>query len=171
MIWLWPILTIILFYFFALLQNSFFVYLSFFGAVPNFLFIIFFLFVFFSKKDSYLKTIFYATTAGIFLDIFSINKIGVSVALLIIIGLLIKKTQSLLKDQKDAHPFTYFVIIFLISFVCYYIFLQIYLYFIAKYILIDFNFKFLFEILYSLFFAIVGYFVCKKFVKLEKNDW
>jgi len=166
---MWEVLSIIIFYFFALLQNSFFVYLDFFGAVPNFIFIIFFLFVFFSNKKSYFKTIFYAITAGIFLDILSINKIGVSVALLIIIGLLIKKMQSLLKDQKDAHPFAYFVILFCVSYIFYYLLLQIYFYFILKYILISFNFKFLFEILYSLIFAIVGYSIYKNFI-IKKND-
>lgn len=162
---MWPIIAIILFYFFALLQNSFFAYFNFFGAVPNFVFILFFIFTFFSKKESYLKTIFVATLAGFFLDILSVNKIGISIVFLIIIGFLIKKIQSLLKDQEDNFPLGYFIGIFLVSFILYYSLLEVFFYLTAKYIFVGINLKLLFEILYSLFFAVIGYFIGKKFAK------
>jgi rod shape-determining protein MreD len=162
---MWPVFTIILFYFFALLQNSFFVYFNFFGAVPNFLFVLFFIYIFFSKKEDYLKTILIAILAGFFLDILSVNKIGVSVVFLIIISLIIKKIKSLLKDQEDNYPFGHFVVLFLISFILYYFSLEAFFYLTAKYVFVSIDFKLLFEILYSLFFAIIGYFVGKKFVK------
>lgn len=168
---IWPVLTIILFYFFALLQNSFFAYFSFFGAVPNFVFILFFLFVFFSKKKSYYEPIFWGAFAGFFLDIFSVNKIGVSVALLIIIGVLIKKIQSLLKEQEGNRNFIYFFVIFLASFLIYYLGLQTYFYYAEKYIFVNLNLKLLAEVLYNLAFGTAGYFIGKNFIKPEKNVW
>jgi len=162
MIWVWPAITIILFYFFALLQNSFFIYFSFFGAIPNFIFIFFFISIFFSKKDSYYKAIFFGFLAGFFLDIFSAAQIGVSIFLLLIIGLCIKKIKGLLKQNEDNYPFLQFISLFLISFVAYSLVFDIILYLLhQEYASINLNFKFLAEVIYSLFFAVIGFFVCK----------
>lgn len=170
MIWLLPIIIIPLFYFFALLQNSFFVYFNFLGSVPNFVFILYFTLIFFEKKDGYYATIFYAILAGLFLDIFSANSLGISIALLIIIGLLTKKIQSLLNEKKEDYPFGYFISLFLISFLVYDLLFKACIYFLnPNFIALYFNFKFLAEILYSLIFAAISFFIFKKLLKQGKN--
>ena len=160
MIWFLPIITIVLFYLFAILQNSFFIYFNLFGAVPNIIFILFFMLVFFSKKNSYYSAIFFAIIAGIFLDILSISGFGVSIILLILIGLSIKKIQALLKENKDSYPFGSFLIIFLTSLLTYNL--------LSQNLSISFNLMFFMEIFYSSALAIFGFFTCKKFCK-HKN--
>ena len=170
MVWFFPIIAIILFYLLALLQNSFFIYFNLFGAIPNFIFVLFFIFVFFSKKNSYYSAIFYAILAGFFLDVFSSVNLGISVALLIIIGLLIKKIQSSLNEKENNYPFIYFLSLFLISILVYYLSLKACLFFLIPNIInIAIDQKLFAEIIYSLFFAIIGFSVCKKFTK-QKTD-
>jgi len=170
MVWFFPIIAIILFYLLALLQNSFFIYFNLFGAIPNFIFVLFFIFVFFSKKNSYYSAIFYAILAGFFLDVFSSVNLGISVALLIIIGLLIKKIQSSLNEKENNYPFIYFLSLFLISILVYYLSLKACLFFLIPNIInIAIDQKLFAEIIYSLFFAIIGFLVCKKFTK-QKTD-
>jgi len=173
MIWFWPIITIFLFYFFALLQSSFFIYFNLFGAIPNLIFTLFFILVFFSKKDSYYITIFYAILAGLFLDIFSVSQLGISIILLMIIGVLIKKMQSSLNEKPDNYPFVYFLSLFLVSFLAYCLMLKASLYFLNPgFAVITLNYKFLAEIIYSLFFAVIGFYIGKKFIKQNtKNVW
>jgi len=89
MSWIKIILTIISLYFLAVLQNSFFTQFSFFGAVPNLVFIFFFLLLFFSNKNW--EIIFFAAAAGFFLDIFSYIFLGASAVLLLFIGFLAKR--------------------------------------------------------------------------------
>jgi len=171
MIWLWPVTTIILFYFFALLQNSFFVYFSFFGTAPNLVFILFFLLVFFSKKNSYYKTLFVAVLAGLFLDVFSVSQIGISIILLIIIGFSIVKIQSLLKEKEENYPFTYFLALFSVSFIIYYLLEKICIYFLSPGVAtIGLSLKFLAEMAYSLFFAVLGFFVYKGFISKDTRS-
>jgi rod shape-determining protein MreD len=163
--WIKYLIIILLFYLFALLQNSFFAHLNLFGAVPNFIFITFFLLVFFGKKDSYYRVIFYAVLAGLFLDIFSSVYIGISMVLLIIIGAAIKKTQSLLKEKKAVYPFVYFLTLFFCSLTAYDLLLQVCISFLfSPHIAGSFGLSFFVGIIYSFFFAIVGFFICKRFI-------
>ncbi|MCX6718369.1 MAG: rod shape-determining protein MreD [Candidatus Staskawiczbacteria bacterium] len=112
------LVIIFLFYFFALLQSSFLSHFSLFGAVPNLVFILFFLLVFFEEGNNY-QIIIWSAIAGIFLDLFSYTYLGLSVVLLIIFGFLLKKVQSLLKDTEDKYPFVYFLPLFIISLLAY----------------------------------------------------
>ena len=75
--WKKIVAPILLFYFFALLQTSFFVHFSLFGVVPDLVFILYFGFTFYSIKKNQLlgnarvyEMVFLAITAGFFLDIF-----------------------------------------------------------------------------------------------------
>lgn len=109
-----------LFYFFALLQNSFFVHFNFFGAVPNFVFILFFALTFFEAKDKMFLVVFYSVVGGFFADVFSAGLFGLSVALFLITGFLTKKIQSALAvKQNDNFPFSYFLPLFFIFFAIY----------------------------------------------------
>ena len=70
--WLKSILIFFLFWLFAIAQNSFFAHFNLFGAVPDIVFILFFLLVFFESFENYYQIIFYAVVAGFFADIFSV---------------------------------------------------------------------------------------------------
>ena len=171
MFWLWPLITIIFFYFFALLQTSFFIYYNFLGAIPNLVFVLFFVLVFFSPKDSYYRTVFLAVTAGVFLDIFSAHNLGISILLLIIIGVLIKKFQSSLKEKKLGYPLSYFLVLFLVSFLAYSLLIKVGLYFlISEPIIINLSTGFLAELIYNLAFAVLAFIIFKKLFTNEKVD-
>lgn len=150
--WKKALIIVILFYLLALLQNSFFTYFSVFGAIPNLVFILFFLLVFFTKKNHPYQILFLVLSAGFFLDIFSHNYFGKYIILLLIIGVLIKKTQSLLKSLNDNFPFVYFLPLFLI----YYIIFEVFS-------LFSFSSVFFAGTAYNLIVASVFYFVFKKY--------
>ena len=160
MIWILPIISILLFYFLAILQTSFFMYFNLFGALPNLVFTLFFLLIFFNSKNQYLAAVFFGFFAGLFLDIFSIFPIGSSIILLTIVGLLVKKIQSLLKEKKEDYPFIYFIVLFAISLVIYELLLRNF----------AINLKLVLEIIYSSIFATMGFFIYKKFFKQDTNN-
>jgi len=168
--WLKPFVAIILFYFFAILQNSFFTHFVFSGGVLNLIFILFFLFVFFENKRNYYWIFFYAVIAGLFLDMFSYASLGISIVLLVIIAFLIKKTQFLLKEEKNDSSLVYFVLLFSVFFVLYSLLFQVCIFiFIVPHVFSKFNLSFIVEIIYNLIFAVLAFFICKRLVK-EKID-
>lgn len=164
--WLKYFFIVVIFYFFAILQNSFFVHYSLFGAVPNLIFILFLLLIFFGKQYINYLIIFYSIIAGLLLDIFSSGYIGVSVIFLIIIGFLIKKLHSLLSEKNDKYSFMYFLLLFIISFVGFNLCLAIYFYFLnSAGEMISFNWSFVFDLIYNLFFGSVIFWIYKKFIE------
>jgi rod shape-determining protein MreD len=168
--WLKPLIIFFLFYIFAMLQNSFFAHFNLFGAIPNFIFITFFMLVFFGRKNSYYHVIFYAISAGLFLDIFSFSYLGVSMVLLIIIGCFIKKVYSSLKEKDDRYPFVYFLSLFFISLITYDLLIQAWLrFFDPSRISADLGLSFFAGIIYNLFFAILGFVICKKIIGKNKS--
>ena len=113
--WQKPLIIILVFYLFALLQNSFFSHFNFFGAVPNLVFTFFFLLLFFDKRTGWsAEIIFYALAGGFFADIFSYSYIGPSIIIFFLIVFLQKKIRSLLKNTRDPYPIGYFLPLFLI---------------------------------------------------------
>ena len=167
--WKKILIIIILFYLFALLQNSFFTHFSFFGSIPNLIFILFFLLAFFEKKNNIYQVYFLAVIAGLLSDIFSYRYLGVSVVLLLIVGFLLKKTQFLLKNREDSHPFVYFLPLFLAYFVIYEVVLMIFMRFAdPAHALINLDLRFLAGIIYNLLFASIFFYIykkCRKFIK------
>lgn len=150
--------TIILFCAFALLQKSFLAHFSFFGVIPDLVFILFFFIVLFGRKYKNYQIVFWAIIAGLFLDIFSYSYIGASIIAFIIIGLLIKRLQFLLRSGEGRDPFLRFVILFIIFFLIRKFLSMIYLQFIDPlHIPITFNYQFIAEILYNLFLAAVTF--------------
>jgi len=113
MAWLWYFSAILLFYLFAILQNSFFAYFSFWGFSFNFVFLLFFIFIFFARKNTAFKIIFFSILAGFLIDVFSVLPMGTSILLLAAIGFLTKKIQSLLKEKKNKYYVFRFVVLFL----------------------------------------------------------
>jgi rod shape-determining protein MreD len=167
--WQKTLVIILLFYIFALLQSSFFSHFVLFGAVPNLIFIFFFLLAFFVKKDRNYQIIYLAAMAGILLDISFFAYLGPSIIILMFIGFLLKKTQSLLKNRQDNYPFVYFLPLFLIFFVVYEALIMVYLHFFdSSHALIAFDTRFVSGIVYSSVFASVLFYIhkkCQKFIE------
>jgi rod shape-determining protein MreD len=166
--WFGVLITILLFYFFSLLQNAFFVHFSLAGAGPNLVFILFFLTVFFSQKKSGYLIFFYAVVSGLLLDFFTYAHFGLSVVLLIIIGCLAKKMQMALKEKEDKRPFSQFLPLFLIWLLAYEFSSMLYLRFIdSSHILMGFGAGFFAGIIYNLFMASVFFFIFKNVQNIQ----
>jgi rod shape-determining protein MreD len=168
--WKKVLIIILIFYLFALLQSSFLVHFNPYGITLNLVFILFSLLVFFEGPKGHpgnsSQILFLSVTAGFFLDIFSYTYIGPSIVAFIIIGFLLKKTQSLLKNREDNRPFVYFLPLFLIFFIVYEILLMLFLHFIdSSHALISFDLKFAGGIIYNSLIASVLFFIFKRFFK------
>ncbi len=150
--------AICLFYVFALLQNSFLNHFAFFGATPNLVFILFFLLIFFVPRgrnflDDY-QLVLWAVIAGFFLDVFFYSYMGLSIVLLLVIGISVKKTQSLLKNRENKFPFVYFLPLFVVFFLIYKILFTM-----------SFDLRIIAEVIYNMIFATIGFFIFRKYVQ------
>ena len=147
----------------------------FFGAVPNLVFIFFFLLIFFQKKyktsisaysaraESNYNVILISVIGGFFLDIFSHTYIAPSVILFIIIGIIMGKIQYLLMNKEDNYPLVYFAPLFTISFVAYSLLIDLCFYFLdSGKVMINFGVEIIFSTIYSLLIAIVAFLIFKK---------
>ncbi len=162
--WYKYLITGLFFYFFSLLQNSFFAHLNLWGAVPNLVFIFFVLLTFFTQKKDYYFIIFCAFVAGLLIDIFSSSYIGTSVLLLIVIGLGIKKIQGDLFEGGRKPMTFYFLGLFFIAFLVYSFLIYLYYYFLGpKEAFFVFDSKLFFEIIYNLVFAFLFFLIYKRF--------
>lgn len=154
--WYKYLVIIILFYFFALLQSSFFAHFTFFGSFPNLVFIFLFLLIFFGGKKMGADSIIYTVIAGLILDVFSASIFGVSVILLIALGFVVKKIQSSLNEKEDKYPFLYFLPLFLVCFLAYELLLALYLHSLVL------NWTFAAGLVYNSACAGIGYFILKR---------
>ncbi len=169
MVWIWAIFTFFLFYLFAVLQTSFFSYFNLLGQAPNFVFILFFIFVFFIKKNYFIKTLFLAFWAGFLLDVFSVIPIGVSIVLLVILGLSIKKVQILLKEKESNYPIIQFAVMFVLAFSVYSFSIRLPYYFLGL-AHMDFMFtqEFFLGIIYNLSIALIIF--CLADISIKPKD-
>jgi rod shape-determining protein MreD len=102
------------FYILALAQTSFLFHFNLFGIVPNLILISVVLVNFLEKKEKNAGLII-AIAGGFFLDIFSFLSLGMSITLLLLVALFIKKIiKSLVEDN-----FFHFVFVLLFSIVFY----------------------------------------------------
>ena len=163
--WLKILITIILFYFFAVLRDSLFLHFNLFGMAPNFIFILFFLFIFFSgrgKPRLNWEDVSVAVIAGFFLDVSSYSYFGVSIVLLLMIAVLAKKTLRSLREKTERYPILYFVPLFLISNLAYDVLSGLSLYLLdPAHIVFNLNLILLFQIFCNLIFATLGFYICK----------
>ena len=163
--WLKILVTIILFYFFAVLRDSFFVRFNIFGIAPNFIFILFFLFIFFSgrgKPRLNWEDIRVAVMAGFFLDISSYSYFGVSIILLLVIAILVKKILRSLRERTERYTVIYFIPLFLIVNIAYDVSSGLLLYFFdPAHIVFNLNFILFLQISCNLFFAMLGFYIFK----------
>jgi len=163
--WIKYPIIILIFYFLFLFQASFLAHFSVLGIVPNFVFILFFLALFFSTADSisepktipkiFRENIFFAVSAGFFLDLFYFSFFGPAIISLVIVAVSVKKIFGSLREQKDKYPLNYFLILFLGSFLFYGIVSGL----SAHSISISWIFGF--GIIYNLLFALLGFSIYK----------
>lgn len=151
------LIIILLFYFFAVLQNSFLAHFNIYGATPNIIFIFFFLLMFFEGQKSYYQIISWSIAAGFFLDVFSSSYFGVSIAILLLIGILTKKIVNSLKEKRDEYPLVYFAPLFLGFFISYEIILPLRAF--------NFSWTIYIEIIYNLILAFLGFYIYKLFIR------
>jgi rod shape-determining protein MreD len=157
--WLKYFIVVVIFYFFALLQNSFFIHFNFLGATPNLVFIFFTVLLFFSALSW--ENFFYAATGGLFLDFFSHTYFGISIIFLLAVGFLFKKIQSLLKENRgDSFPLVYFLPLFFMSFIAYDLLLRS----------AGFRIGLLAEMAYNLLFAVIIFYIYKRFFQLKTDN-
>lgn len=172
--WLKHIIVFILLYFFALLQNSFFAHYKFFGIVPNLVFSLFFLIVFFSERSRQVfnwQIVFYALVAGLLMDIFTSSYLGVSVILLILIGFLLKITQALLKEDKSEFPFVSFLMLYIGWLLVFDVLNMFYLRFIdPSQAPLFIDWRFFAGKAYNLFFAAIIFWIYKRLLQLSNDD-
>ena len=83
------LISIIVFYFLVLIQTSFLVHFTLFGAVPNLVLILIIIWNFLEKRKNYFGVI-NGLIGGFFLDIFSNHFIGFYVLILVGLAILIK---------------------------------------------------------------------------------
>jgi rod shape-determining protein MreD len=161
MTWLRYPITFILLYLLAVLQNGFFAHYSFFGAVPNLVFALFFTLVFFSGKNDYCYIAFISISAGLFLDAFSTAQFGISTVLLLLIGFMARKIQGILQVKNGNNfPFIYFLPIFFVLIMVYDLALKMF----------SFDLGFLAGIVYNLVFVSLFFYICKKFFLSKENN-
>jgi len=168
--WLKVMLLTISFYMLAVLQNSFFSYLSFLGAVPNLVFVLFFLLIFFDKQRDYYPVVLWSVIAGFFIDVFSFTYFGVAIGLLLIVGILAKKIQKSLREPRQEFPLPYFLSLFIATSISYEILFKICAHFLNGISLAEIlSLGILYNIIYNTFFAIIGFFVYKKVIANAVN--
>jgi len=142
------------------------VHFNLFGVVPNLVFILFFLLVFFQWPANNYKIIIIAVAAGIILDIFSYTYIGPSVILLTGIAFLLKGVRSLLKNTENSYPFAYFLPLFVLFFLVYDLFRGSYLYFLdSDKIALIISTQIIFSVIYNAIIASLLFYVYKKVIK------
>ncbi len=168
---MWPktLITMFLFYLLAVLQSSFFVRFNIMGIAPNLVFILFFIIIFFEKNSSYYEIMFWSIVAGFLLDVFSYSYFGVSIVLLLVIGILLKKAMQSLREKKDKYPIAYFMPLFLVFYIFYDVFSGLFLFFFdPSHIIFSFSWSLLLRTLYNLTVAIFSFYIYKGFVKFYK---
>ena len=116
MMWLKYLFITIIFFILALAQVSFFAYFSILGAVLNFVFILFFLVLFFYKKDR-IFIIFTAIIAGFFLDVFSISIFASSIVSFLIISFVSEKLFLNLKETNEKFSVFHFILFFILFYI------------------------------------------------------
>lgn len=103
----------------TLLQYSFLPHFSIMGIVPNILFILFFLFLFFGENTSHFDVILTTFTIGFFMDIFSPHYFGAKTLFLLILLFLLKTIMHFVQERQEKYFLIYFITLFLVAFTLY----------------------------------------------------
>ncbi len=168
---------VILFYIFALLQNSFFVHFNLFGVVPDIVFILYFSCAFFLPKifhypDRYgiFWTTFLAVTAGFFSGIFLYPNLGLSIICFVVVGFILRQIQLSLLRKDGRYPFLYFLSLFIISLLGYYLLVGVSANFLTPpKFLVFFTSKTIFSVIYDSVLAVIFFYIYDIFSKNNPN--
>jgi len=157
----------IFFFILAIIQARFLTYFSIWGSNLNLVFISFFVYIFFNNKRSSVQyivnqNIYFALLIGFLLDCFSALPFGVNVISYLIIGFFIKKMQYNLAEKSDNLPISYFVLLFIITFIFNELFLALSFYIFNDIYFVNLNWFLLISFLYNLIIACFIFYVFKK---------
>ena len=170
------LIIIVLFSFFAILQNSFFTYFSVMGSSVNLVFILFFILTFFynisagvKESDSYILLL--AVVAGFFLDLFLPIYFGISIISLLIIYSMEKFITHLMVRNIEKNLIFYFICMFSLSFMVYQILLYVSLKLLGVHFLeLNLSVHTFVYLIYNLCFACIGFYIYKKFFHGVANN-
>lgn len=155
--WIKLLIVSLFFYLLGIIQTSFLVHFNLVGTVPNLIFILFAVVIFFSAfRESSLtfEDFFLSVIAGLFLDALSSTFFGLSIISFLITAFIIKQSISQLEKSSQKYPVTYFAPIFVISFIIFSLLLPL--------VLPSLSWVFLVEVMYNLIFALFFFYVFKK---------
>lgn len=161
-------IAIVLFFIAAILQASFLPSFSLFSTVPDLIFAIFFILIFFEDKHQYQDGFFLAIMAGFFTDVFSRGYFGISMVTLLAVYFLEKIIMRFLRQGRDSYPVFYFVSLF---FACFFANQAVHALLFEL-----FGFPSTFGVtaitgaIYSSIIAIAGFYVYKTYIKREKRE-
>jgi len=148
----------VLFYFFALLQNSFFTHFNLFGYSPDLVFILYFLLIFFADAKHTYQIIFISAVGGFCLDVFSYTYLGPYIILFLLLAFLLKKTQSLLRNNNGTYPLVYFLPLFAVFLLANNLIMGSYS-----------SIKIIFPLIYSSVVAALFYYIYKRYFNKAGN--
>jgi hypothetical protein len=145
------------------LQMGLFAHLAVFGGVPNLVFVIFFLVIFFEPANTYFEGILAVLMAGFLLDATGPLPFGPSLITLAVIYGVIKTIRHFVSDYDQSYFLFYFMPMFLIS---YFFYTTV---FSALYYFPDFKLVFGLDLVageaYSLAFVLIGFYLYQKIHK------
>lgn len=150
------LITALLFLIFALIQAVFLPFFGIMGQIPNLVFILFYLIVFFDEKK---EGFFWAIFAGFLLDVFIPSYFGISIASLLIIYLIQKASRYFLKDIKGKYFILNFVALFSVNFIIY----NIFIYIASMIFAFEFTIglSFIISLMYNIVFLLPGFYIYK----------
>ncbi len=161
-------ITILLFWVFAVLQNSFLPYFNIFGQIPNLVFILFFILVFSENPQEHYYGFFLVILAGFLLDVFSSFYLGISIISLLVLYFLIKITNHFFQKSETKYAVFYFFSVFSLCFVLYYVLLYVLsLLFHSGFI---FTLDIVIGLIYNITVAWLVFFIYKKFININNNN-
>lgn len=166
--WLkYPVIIFFSFLFF-IIQTAFLPRFSATGAVPNLVFALFFIIIFFEKKEENKHNFFPEIITGFFLDIPLLSYFGLSTVSLLIVYFFKKVADYFLKDARGKYVILYFTFLFSTCFILY----NISMYLLSS--LLGFRFGFNLQtfqsLAYSLIFACAGFYVYGKLADYAERN-
>ncbi len=160
------LLLLIIFFAAAIIQASFLPLFAVFGAVPNLLFIIFFLVIFFEPQQQYQTGFFAAIVAGLLSDVYG-TYFGVSVVIFLLVYFFKKAVGHFMKESSGKTVSNY-MLLFVICLV-----LHIILFSLASLVAAApsvIAFSTVIAILYSALVAVVGFYIARALFFAKEPD-
>jgi len=161
--------VIIIFFFLAILQSSFFIHFSIYNAKLNLIFIAIFFFAFLSKNSTLTSinknriVLWVGVIGGLFLDVISMYQFGVFTLTLLLTAFLVEKTATSFSKYNTVSFCSVFLFAFLFFKICFSIFVMVLtLIFTKEFLFVNpFNLVLLIELLYNLIIAVLLFFLIK----------